>query len=129
MPVQVSWFNESKTAIYLTFTDPWTWDDFVAADREATQLMRGVKHSVSFLVDFTQSHQFPHGMSLQRVRSVLNFEEPNSGMVVAFGVTPFMRVMLETMLSAAGRVNSTVAVARDLEEALDLIEGRKRQGS
>ncbi len=90
-------------------------------------MMEGVTHQVSFLADFAQSRQFPRGMSLQRVRSVLNFEDSNSGMLVAFGVNPFMRVMINTMLSAAGRVNSTVAIVRDLEEALDVIEGRRRQ--
>lgn len=126
MPIQINWFNESKTAIYFTFTDPWTWDDFIVADREGTRMMEGVTHQVSFLADFTQSRQFPRGMSLQRVRSVLNFEDSNSGMLVAFGVNPFMRVMLNTMLTAAGRVNSTVAIVRDLEEALDTLEGRRR---
>jgi len=127
MPIRVSWFNESRTAIYFTFTDPWTWNDFITADREATEMLESVNHQVSYLADFTQSRQFPHGMSLQRVRSVLNFEDSNSGMIIAFGVNPFMRVMINTMLSAVGRVNSTVAIVRDLEEALDTIEGRRRQ--
>lgn len=125
MPIQVSWYNESKTAIYFTFTDPWSWDDFFVADKQGTDMMEGLSHEVSFLADFTQARQFPRGMSLQRVRSVLNFENDNSGTLVAFGVNPFLRVMLNTMLTAAGRINSTVVIVRDLQEALDVLEGRK----
>jgi len=125
MPIHVSWYNESKTAIHLAFIDPWSWDDFFLADKKGTEMLGDVSHQVSFLADFTQARQFPRGMSLQRVRSVLNFDNENSGMVVAFGVNPFLRVMINTMLTAAGRTTSTVVVVRDLEEALDLLEGRK----
>ncbi len=127
MPIQVSWYNESKTAIYLTFTDPWTWEDFTVADKKGTEMMEGLNHEVSFLADFTHARQFPRGMSLQRVRSVLNFDNANSGTLVVFGVNPFLRVMLNTMLTAAGRLNSTVVLVRDLQEALDLLEGRNQR--
>lgn len=122
MPIDIRWYNEEKTILYFTFTDPWTWEDFFRADHHGSELVQTVDHEVCFLADFSQSRQFPRGMSLQRVRNVLDFEETNSGMMVAFGVNPFLRVMLNTMMAAVGRVRASVAITTDLKSALEMID-------
>lgn len=121
MPIEVNWFNESRSVISLVVSDPWTWDDFFSASRQALLLTQQVNHEVCFMADFSRSKQFPRGVSLQRIRSILDFKQPNSGVLVSFGVSPFIRVMLNTVLSAVGRVRANAVIVDSFEEALLVI--------
>jgi hypothetical protein len=122
MPIEVNWFNDSHSVIYMRVSDPWTWDDFFAASRQASTLARSVSHEVSYMVDFTHAKQFPRGLSLQRVRAILDFKQSNSGVLVSFGVNPFMRVMLNTVLTAVGRVRANTVIVNTLEDALQVVD-------
>lgn len=122
MPIAVNWFNDSHSVIYIVVSDPWIWDDFFAASRQASTLAQTVSHEVSFMADFTHSKQFPRGLSLQRVRTILDFKQANSGVLVSFGVSPFMRVMLNTVLAAVGRVRANAVIVDTLEDALRVVE-------
>lgn len=55
----------------------------------------------------------------------LDFKHRNSGVLVSFGVSPFMRVMLNTVLSAVGRVNANAVIVNTLEDALGVIESHR----
>lgn len=121
MPIEVNWFNDSQSVVYLAVSDPWTWNDFFSASRQAALLTQQVRHEVCFLADFTYAKQFPHGVSLQRIRTIFDFKHPNSGVLVSFGVSPFMRVMLNTVLSAVGRVDTRAMTVNTLDDALGVI--------
>ncbi len=125
MPIEVNWFNDSQSVVYLAVSDPWTWDDFFSASRQAALLTQQVQQEVCFLADFTHSKQFPRGISLHRIRTILDFKHRNSGVLVSFGVSPFMRVMLNTVLSAVGRVNANAVIVNTLEDALGVIESHR----
>jgi len=122
MPIEVNWFNDSRSVIYMRVSDPWTWDDFFAASRQASTLAQSVSHEVSYMADFTYAKQFPRGLSLQRVRAILDFKQSNSGVLVSFGVSPFMRVMLNTVLTAVGRVRANAVIVDTLEDALQVVD-------
>lgn len=121
MPIEVNWFNDSHCVVYIAVSDPWTWDDFFMASRQAALLTQQVQHEVCFMADFTHSSKFPRGVSLQRVRAILDFEQHNSGILVSFGVNPFMRVMLNTVFSAVGDVRANAVTVGTLEDALGVI--------
>lgn len=129
MPIEVTWFNDSQSVVYIAVSDPWTWDDFFATSRQASALTQSVSHEVCFLADFTHSKQFPRGLSLQRVRVVLDFKQSNSGVLVSFGVSPFMRVMLNTVLTAVGRVRANAVIVNTLEDALQVMEEHRATAS
>ncbi len=122
MPIEVNWLDNSQSVIYMIVSDPWTWNDFFTASRQALTLAQNTTHEVHFVADFTNAKQFPRGISLQRIRNVLDFKHPNLGILTIFGANPFMRVMLNTVLTAIGKVHAGAIVVETLEDALQVVE-------
>lgn len=57
MNIQVEWDNLTKTVIYCSFHDRWTWHDCREALQMVTYLHDSVDHPVSYIYDLTNSKQ------------------------------------------------------------------------
>jgi hypothetical protein len=81
MPINNAWDNDAKTIIRQTLIDPWTWEEFTSATREAADMMRPMPHPVDLLCDIRQGTHVPPGV----------FSKP---MLVAKEYPPNWRLMI-----------------------------------
>lgn len=59
MSVTATWDNDEKTAIVLTFTAPWTWEDFVQAREEITRMVSDGSHEIDLIIDAQKGGKMP----------------------------------------------------------------------
>jgi hypothetical protein len=78
MAVRVNWHNPEKTALKLTFTAPWTWDEFEQVSRQIEAAFASVRHTVDLVVDITAAGDLPED-GLFRLRNVYSDPTPNLG--------------------------------------------------
>ncbi len=112
MGVIVSWYNPEQTIIYIEFERKWTWDDVYAIDDITTEMLLSVNNPVCFLVDVSVLTGLPRGMSVTKLKKVLNFEHSNSVATIIYGISPFLRPFFVTLVNAVG-ASTSVIFARD----------------
>ncbi len=58
MPVTIDWDNDAHTALLMTFSGRWTWDDvYKASDRSNRELLVSIDHRVDIILDFHTQFQ------------------------------------------------------------------------
>lgn len=112
MGVIVSWYNPEQSIIHIVFERKWTWDDVYAIDDITSEMLMSVSNPVCFMVDVSMLTGLPRGMSVTKLKQVLNFEHSNSVATIIYGVSPFLRPFLVTLVNAVG-ASATVIFARD----------------
>lgn len=129
MAIDVQWHNPEKTILRVTFTDPWTWQDFYAMDELTEALADAVPHKVCYIVDLRHTRMVPPGISLGRVRAVLQPRHPTTDLIVAVGMVPFIRVMLNTIIHASGRLKTSLMMVDTMDKAEQIIAERQARSA
>ena len=110
----------------MVFDSDWTWDDLYALDTPLDQMALTVTHKVCYIVDMTRPRHFPTGISPQKVRSVLRFNNDNTDMVVIVGSNLFIEMMANSIVSALGDNREAFRFAASVEEARRIIGAHQK---
>lgn len=125
MGIHVQWDNPEKTVIFIEFEGHWSWDDFYALDRQTIAMLDSVEHQVCYIVDTRSTRHLPRGMSLAKVKQVLDFRHPRSDIMVIAGMNRFIRVMLDSVTRAMGGTKKTkIITTNTIEDARRIITER-----
>ena len=120
MPVDWRWYNDQHTIVCFTFKDPWTLDEFIIADTQAGQAIKGFEGVVDAIMDLSQAHLVPRNM-VSGLFSMARRSESvdNMGSSIVINASQLLR----TLLSALQKLTSqnAVIIADDFDDAEQII--------
>jgi hypothetical protein len=120
MTIHVSWHNEDKTVLIITFEGTYSWDDLRAAYQQAWVLVRSQPHTVHMLTDSTRGPMTPSGNALGNYRTIASDKPDNLGMTYVIGAGSVGKT-LSMVFTKALRRESRVHFVRSIEEAEAMI--------
>ncbi len=100
MPVNVSWYNEQKTALHYAFSPDWTWDDFYTVKPQADAMIGETAHDVALILDLTESRLGLPTSTLTNIRALLASAHPREKPIILVGSNPLIR----TIVLLVGRI-------------------------
>ena len=127
MPIQVKWFNTSKTIILQSYHTPWTWDNYHASAKEIDQMLDSVDYPVDLIVDFSDGAVLP-AKALSHFRRAVMDIHPNRGLVVMVGMNPYLAALQNVLEQMVPHSAARSRIAETLDEAIAIInaEGASR---
>ena len=121
MSITAKWLDRKKTIVRYEFAGEWTWEELQIAAEKVNRMMKSVLHRVDVILDFSNSRGEPPHSMLSHLRSgPLNAGE-NWGGGVFVGVSPFIRVILNTFMRVEPQLSSRYAIAHTVKDARVLI--------
>jgi hypothetical protein len=122
MGLHTRWYNDDHTIIHVKFDPRWSWDDVAHVDDITDDMMESSPHpKICLLVDMSATRLVPKSTATGRIREILDFGHPKTGILVVVGVQMFVRLMLETLLRAVRGDRNRLFFAESIEEAEELI--------
>lgn len=86
MSVTIHWDNPQQTALVLTFTAPWTWDEYEAISETIQQHFESATDEVDLIVDMRSAGDIPQHLFSQ-FRDAYADTTPNLGQYIYVGAT------------------------------------------
>src|SRR5262245_57269342 len=122
MSVSTRWNNPQHTALLLTFTAPWTWDDFEQVSQSIESAFASVDHTVDLIIDVSWAGELPSN-TLDRLRDTYADATSNLGCYIFVGATDAFK----TLLTIADRYYTALGGRLDFRFADTLDEVLKIQ--
>lgn len=117
------WANEAHDIILVTYTNPWTWDDFFqAVDDEIVMMKEAQQPAYYIIADFTQSRGLPTGPGITNVAAAFRRFPPELQCVYAVTQERFIRVMINTFQRIHSIFSASLVAVASLQAAYDAIE-------
>ncbi len=123
MSITAQWDDPQQTIIRISFSSEWSWDEFFAIDARTNAMLDGVNHRVCYLADMRATSMIPRGMRLDIIRQVLNFQHPNSDLLVVVGINRMMWSFFNSALLAIG-LTVQVKTVKTIDDAYRVIQYR-----
>jgi hypothetical protein len=96
MAVSLQWHDAQKSALKLTFTAPWTWDDYEQLSPEIEAAMESVEHPVDLVIDLSEAGDLPE-QALYHLRNAYSDTSPNRGQYIFLGATDVFKTLFEAV--------------------------------
>ena len=64
MPVSMRWEDDAHTLLHATFTDPWTWSQYLNNSNEMVKHLEAADHPLDIILDLSACKQVPPGMTM-----------------------------------------------------------------
>jgi hypothetical protein len=125
MSIITSWVDPEKTIARYEFVGQWTWDEMSVAIKEMYAMLGSVPHKVDIIIDLSGSSGEPPRGMLAHLRAGTMEARNNWNSGVFVGVSPFVRVLLNTFRRVEPRLAKRYAVANTIQEAQTLILNRR----
>jgi hypothetical protein len=120
MPVSGRWIDAERTVFSVTFSDPWTFDDFVVFDEATIAEMEALEHPVDTIVDVSGTRLTPDRMFLMGTR-IRTRQARNHRMMVIVGLDAVLRALMSMGVRTNPQVRLHVVTARTHDEAVRAI--------
>ncbi len=123
MSIEVTWFNEEKTAIHWVFGGDWVWADVEAATVQAERMFYDVNHKVHSLIEFRGGRIFPKDF-LSNVINVFSrpaMSSPNAGLQILLDPPYSVKAFAGILKTVSPQAGKTLRVVASLDEARQLI--------
>lgn len=102
MSISLEWGNPDKTILIMTYTSPWTWQEFEQTYRDLTEKMDSLNHKMDLIIDISHGGLPPQGAML-RFKKVTEIHHPCAGEVIFVGprlLTQMVNSILSVLKSA-----------------------------
>jgi hypothetical protein len=126
MSITVTWDNDDKSIILMTFEQPWTLPELETSQTQLHSLMFSVAHPVDLMLDVSKTG-VPPANAMGRFRALSKVRFPNQRLLILVGTNMFVR----SMIDAIQRVSNAFAVrdgemmfAATREEARRMLRGQ-----
>ena len=128
MAITISWVDEEKTIVQLTYQGRWSNEEFRASGLQAILMIRSVSYLVYVINDFTASEVLPFG-SLWQGRNLGQMRPPNWGGAVVITADAVVINLVEVFMSVYMALShrQSLFFAKTHEEALEIIARRKKE--
>jgi hypothetical protein len=120
MSITVQWDNEQHTLLRWDFIGVWDWDDFLAAQKEANELINSVSHTVNVIGDVSKSYHLPPG-AIGRFRTYRRDDPENTGRVVVVGASIYIKTMVDIFRGMFPNTGGNFTFANSLDEARSIL--------
>jgi hypothetical protein len=120
MPIQIEWYDETRTIQILTFAGDWTAADFFEAVNKAVVMGNEVPHSLDILCDMRGSGEIPSS-AISLARWALMAKPGKMKSLVVVTENDFLRVLSRAINSLYPKLWRNVRLVKTLEEAQRLI--------
>ncbi len=128
MGVNVQWHNPEHDILLLTFTSPWTIEEYLPVLDEFVVMAQNVPHTVYRIADFTRGQTQPHAL-LSTFKPIERAYQraPNLGQAVLVKPGAFMTVALRIAGAITPEAASKIMTANTLLEAEEKIAQMRAQ--
>lgn len=113
--IDVRWGDETYRCIYIKFHETWDWEDFYKLDEITKPMLDTADSPVCYVVEMSKTRFTPAGISILRIRKVLEFRHPNSDLMVIVGINTYLRMIRNTVLKVLG-ASTPVVLAQDIDD-------------
>lgn len=123
MPINVNWYNNTKTIILWHVQRTWSLDDFYAAHAETMKLLEDQSECVSTIVDATSVTQRPTGNLIRHFQKVLKITPLDTVIYVRSEQNwQFIEMLINMVIRITpGMSVKRVLFATSVEEALAIL--------
>ena len=125
MTIITSWMDSEKTIARYEFVGRWTWEEMTVAIKEMYAMLDSVPHGVDIIIDLSRSPSEPPRGMLAHLRTGTMEARVNWNSGVFVGVSPFVRVLINTFRRVEPGLAKRYAVANTVDEALSIILKRR----
>lgn len=126
MSINVSWVDDSKTAILREFGVSWTWDEFYESQNQVNEMLRSVEYKVHQVLDFSMSNSLPSN-TLTHIRNSGRNMPENRGKSIVITHSAFYKQMYKILDLLFPTITERVVIVATREEALKEIASAKVQ--
>lgn len=128
MGIIVNWDDDDQTVLRMTYQGEWDNDQFRAAAMEALMLVRGVRHAVYVVNDFSES-EFPPLGALWQARMINQMRPPNWNGGVIIVRDSLIKSLIDTFIQVymLARQQRRQFIVSSNEEALAVIAHLKQE--
>lgn len=116
MNIEVVWDNEEKTIARFDYGIDWTWDHFLAANKQYDEMLVSVDHPVDLIADFTEGTLPPMG-AFGRFKSSQENLKKKGGVVVVVGGGLFITLLVSSFSRVYKALSENLMVAESVDEA------------
>src|SRR5262245_5711274 len=102
MPWSASWHDTSETIFILEPIQPWLWEEYVAAVRQAQSMIKGKPYKVDNIYKLPDDFKLPPGNALYYARAVFVDDPPNSRMIVVANANFLVQSLVGALTSIVG---------------------------
>jgi hypothetical protein len=125
MPIEIRWHDEQKTAVYLEFAAPWTWDDLYGSiDTSKGMMSQSPADMVDILV-LMKDGNLPKGSNSMHGMNAIRYPHLKLRYIIITQNT-----FIRTLMGISSKVNPKMAeryvIVPTLEEALRLNASREQ---
>ena len=125
MTIITGWLDSEKTIARYEFVGRWTWEEMTVAIKEMYAMLDSVPHAVDIIIDLSQSPSEPPRGMLAHLRTGTMEARANWNSGIFVGVSPFVRVLINTFRRVEPGLAKRYAVANTIDEACDVIAKRR----
>lgn len=84
MPISLEWSSTDKTILIMTYTTPWTWQEFETAYNKLSEKLNSLTNRCDLIIDIQRGGLPPQGAML-RFKKVAELKHPCAGEVIFVG--------------------------------------------
>lgn len=132
MSVIIHWDNPQQNALVLTFTAPWTWDEYEAISERIEQHFESATDEVDLIVDMRSAGDVPQHLFSQ-FREAYADTTPNLGQYIFVGATPefldYLAVIDHYLTALGGQLDYRCADTFNDAQRISYWKHLKRQRS
>jgi hypothetical protein len=130
MSIEVTWFNEEKTAIHWVFEGDWVWADVENAAARAEAMFAGVNHTVHSVIEFRGGRLLPADF-LSNVLGMFSrpaMSSPNAGLQILVDPPRSVSAIAGVVRKVSPQAREKLCVVASLDEARALAAGMGQTG-
>lgn len=121
MGVRISWDDENKTIVRLSFEGEWNWQDYYMAVQQSNMMLESVKYKVDIITDFHRSENLPPQAFVHLRRALFNVPPNWGSSVIVTGERPSVSSLMHSFIKMHPRLGKRIAIVTSLEEAYTLL--------
>ncbi len=123
MPISVSWKDEAKTCVEITYQGHWTWPEFQAAAAATNDLISSVAYNVVIIENTLNGSVMPPGNIITNGKSAITSFPENTGLIIVVVNSSIIRTFLSIVANTNPRGRrGIIKMVATLEEAYQLAE-------
>jgi hypothetical protein len=121
MSIAIRWNDEAKSAVFLEYEAPWTWDDlYESIDSSKAMMSESEQAQVDIIVHMKDAY-LPKGGSLNmHGMSAIRNPHPKLRYIIVITENTFIRTLMSVSSKVSPQVAERYVVVRNIEEALRL---------
>ena len=121
MAIDIQWEDQQQHILHYRFVDLWNWSELLTSNRQAQQMLKGINHNVTVILDFTRDDILRYRNQLPLLGALMQFPS-NQGTIILVGAMPYIGFVEQIMKRFHTDRGHNYRSAADLVTAHKMIE-------